>query len=163
VPRPMHSGHIIYQWLPKNHGLHRVHHKHSESPDRTCECRQFLRNPTLSHADLTSLGPSFYSIYRGGWRTADHMPRAKDFSPTHLFYFLTRNARAMSLPSPRFFHATSMHNTSLFHSVFAGSRTLAFHPEPRKQAYVVFRGLCIIIYINVLACSNLLTEARRNK
>jgi hypothetical protein len=61
APRPMHSGHSIYQWLP-NHGLHRVHHKHSESPDRTCECRQLSRYPTLSLADLKSLGLSFYSI-----------------------------------------------------------------------------------------------------
>jgi hypothetical protein len=86
APRPMHSEHIIYQWLP-NHGLRRVHHKHSDSPDRTCECRQFSRNRNLSHADLTSLGLSIYSIYRAGWRTGDHMPREKGFSSASLFYF----------------------------------------------------------------------------
>jgi hypothetical protein len=84
--RPMHSGHSISQWFP-NHGLRRVHHKQSEPPDRTYECGQLSINPTLSHADLTSLGPSFYSIYRAGWRTADRMPRAKGFSPITLFYF----------------------------------------------------------------------------
>jgi hypothetical protein len=70
---------ILFINVCQNHGLHRVHHKHSESPDRTCECRQLSRNPTLSHADLTSLGPSFYSIYRAGWRTAHHMPAQKVF------------------------------------------------------------------------------------
>jgi hypothetical protein len=81
----------------------------------------------------------------------------------HLYSILPSNAHAMSLPSPTFFHATSMHHNLLFHSVFAGTRTLAFRPRPRKQAFVVFRGLCILLSTNVLACSSLISEARRNK
>jgi hypothetical protein len=80
-----------------------------------------------------------------------HAPR-KRFSFDTFIVFLTRDARAMALPSLRYFHATSMHHTSLFYSVFAGTRTLAFYPGPRKQAFVVFSRLCILISIKVLAC-----------
>jgi hypothetical protein len=71
----------------------------------------------------------------------------------HLFLFLTRDARAMALRNPRFYQAASIHHTSIFYCVFARNRTFAFHPGPRKQAFVVFRGLCLLLSINVLACS----------
>jgi hypothetical protein len=130
APRPMHLEHIIYQWLP-NHGLLRVHHKHSEPPARTCECRRLSRKPTLSHADLMSLGPSFYSIYRAGWRTAHHMPRAKMFSPTPLFYFL----QGMRVRWPHgILGSFKQHRSTILRSSFSYSQEL------ERSPYILDRG-----------------------